>query len=291
MSKNSASSALLALVLALAVFFVALMLLLFIGDFGVIGSLFMAFVLAAVIGIVLLVGFAAPATATVPAMRAAAPTATSGAVATPPPPAAEADTDAEAERRADEEAETERRAAEAAEAERQEAARAEAERKAAEEAAAKAEAARISEEEAAARAEAERQAEADRRAAENAAATAATASAPVPSGEDHDGDGVAEGTDEGTRPEGLDAPRDGKADDLKQIKGIGAKMETLCNRLGFWHFDQIANWTADEVAWVDANLEGFKGRVTRDDWVGQAKILASGGETDFSKRVGDGDVY
>ena len=81
------------------------------------------------------------------------------------------------------------------------------------------------------------------------------------------------------------------ADDLEKIKGIGAKMEALCNRLGFWHFDQIANWTDDEVAWVDANLEGFKGRVIRDDWVAQAKLLAAGGETAFSKRVDGGDVY
>ena len=50
-------------------------------------------------------------------------------------------------------------------------------------------------------------------------------------------------------------------------------------------------WTADEVAWVDANLQGFKGRVSRDTWVEQAKVLASGGETEFSKRVEDGDVY
>ena len=108
---------------------------------------------------------------------------------------------------------------------------------------------------------------------------------------DFDGDGVVEGTDEGVKPRRLDAPLDGMADDLKKIKGIGAKMEALCNRLGFWHFDQIANWTDDEVAWVDANLEGFKGRVTRDDWVAQAKLLAAGGETAFSKRVDGGDVY
>ena len=37
--------------------------------------------------------------------------------------------------------------------------------------------------------------------------------------------------------------------------------------------------------------KGFKGRVSRDDWVEQAKILAAGGETEFSKRVEDGDVY
>ncbi|MGR3434776.1 MAG: hypothetical protein ACU0CO_07825 [Shimia sp.] len=94
----------------------------------------------------------------------------------------------------------------------------------------------------------------------------------------------------GTKPATLDGPRGGKADDLKEIKGVGPKMEQLCNRLGFYHFDQIAAWTPDEVAWVDRNLEGFKGRVSRDNWVDQAKVLASGEETDFSKRVQGGDV-
>ena len=103
---------------------------------------------------------------------------------------------------------------------------------------------------------------------------------------------AAEATAEaGTRPEALTAARDGKADDLKKIKGIGPKLELLCQSLGFFHFDQIAGWSADEVAWVDQNLEGFKGRVTRDDWVGQARLLAAGGETAFSKKVDKGDVY
>ena len=93
------------------------------------------------------------------------------------------------------------------------------------------------------------------------------------------------------KPAGLTAARDGKADDLKQIKGIGPKLEQLCHSLGFYHFDQISNWTAAEVAWVDENLEGFKGRVTRDTWVAQAKILTEGGETEFSKRVEKGSVY
>ena len=108
---------------------------------------------------------------------------------------------------------------------------------------------------------------------------------------DYDGDGVIEGTDEGVKPTALDGPRDGIADDLKRIKGIGPKLEKLCNSLGFWHFDQIAAWTDQEVAWVDANLEGFSGRVTRDKWVEQARLLASGAETEFSKRVDKGDVY
>ena len=133
-----------------------------------------------------------------------------------------------------------------------------------------------------------------------ASATPAPATAPTPSetrdasagaDKDYDGDGVIEGKDEGTKPATLAAARDGGPDDLKRIKGIGPKLEKLCHSLGFYHFDQVAAWTADEVAWVDANLEGFKGRVSRDKWVAQAKLLAEGGETEFSKRVEDGDVY
>lgn len=79
----------------------------------------------------------------------------------------------------------------------------------------------------------------------------------------------------GNKPATLSSARDGQPDDLQKINGIGPKLERLCNSLGFWHFDQIAAWTAEEVAWVDENLEGFKGRVSRDAWVDQAKELAS----------------
>jgi NADH-quinone oxidoreductase subunit E len=95
----------------------------------------------------------------------------------------------------------------------------------------------------------------------------------------------------GAKPATLSAARAGGPDDLKKIKGVGPKLEAMLHRMGFFHFDQIANWTAAEVAWVDENLEGFKGRVSRDGWVAQAKILAAGGETEFSQRVEDGDVY
>jgi hypothetical protein len=97
--------------------------------------------------------------------------------------------------------------------------------------------------------------------------------------------------DVGTRPAGLDAPREGRADDLKRIRGVGPKLEDLLHRLGFWHYDQVATWTDEEVAWVDSHLEGFNGRATRDDWVGQARVLAGGGETEFSRRIDKGEVY
>jgi len=115
--------------------------------------------------------------------------------------------------------------------------------------------------------------------------------APAPAAQSHGANGAATSEDAGTKPDLLNAPRDGGADNLKEIKGVGPKLEKLLNSMGVYHFDQVASWSADEIAWVDANLEGFKGRVSRDNWVDQAKLLASGGETEFSKRVEGGDVY
>jgi predicted flap endonuclease-1-like 5' DNA nuclease len=231
-----------------------------------------------------------------------------------------------AEKEAAERAAADRAAAEKAEAEKAAAAAKEAEAKAAEE---KAAAERAAAEEAAKAAAAEAKAAEEKAAADAQAAEASAPStsanvgstllageeelasrkgswrydsgdsgsgdpAPSPASEDNvdrDGDGVVEGSAEGSKPSMLSEARDGAADNLKEIKGIGPKLEQLCNSLGIYHFDQIAGWSADELAWIDANLTGFKGRATRDDWVGQAKILASGGETEFSQRVEDGKVY
>jgi NADH-quinone oxidoreductase subunit E len=72
------------------------------------------------------------------------------------------------------------------------------------------------------------------------------------------------------KPPALAAPRGGNKDDLRQIKGIGPKIESLLNDLGVFHFDQIAAWDAATSAWIDAHL-GFKGRVGRENWIAQAK--------------------
>lgn len=98
-------------------------------------------------------------------------------------------------------------------------------------------------------------------------------------------------TDAGEKPAMMKAPKGGKGDNLKQIKGIGPALEKLLNEMGVWHYGQIAKWTDTEVAWVDDNLLKFKGRVSRDNWVQQAKTLAEGGQTEFSKKVAKGDVY
>lgn len=93
------------------------------------------------------------------------------------------------------------------------------------------------------------------------------------------------------KPTFLSAAREGGPDDLKQIKGVGPKLEKTLHGMGIYHFDQIAGWGASELAWMDDNLAGFKGRASRDEWVPQAKLLAGGGETEFSKKVDKGGVY
>ena len=83
----------------------------------------------------------------------------------------------------------------------------------------------------------------------------------------------------------LTAAKGGKADDLKEIEGIGPAMEKLANDLGFYHFDQIASWSDADVALVDAEMKGFKGRITRDKWVAQAKIIVTEGLEAFRIRA------
>ena len=100
-------------------------------------------------------------------------------------------------------------------------------------------------------------------------------------------EGTPSGREVGTKPAMLASARDGSPDALTRIRGVGPKLEVLLHSLGVYHYDQVAAWSPAEVAWVDENLQGFKGRVTRDGWLEQARILADGGETEFSKRFKD----
>ena len=85
----------------------------------------------------------------------------------------------------------------------------------------------------------------------------------------------------GDAPQLYTSPTEGAADDLKLISGVGPKLEQTLNEMGIWYFKQVAVWGPSDIAWVDDRLR-FKGRIERDDWMSQAKILAEGGETDFS---------
>ncbi|WP_043331833.1 hypothetical protein [Methylosinus sp. LW4] len=81
----------------------------------------------------------------------------------------------------------------------------------------------------------------------------------------------------GQRPEGLPGPRGGRADDLTKIKGLGPKSVEKLHGLGVYHFDQIAAWSSENVAWIGATL-AVPGRPERGRWVAQAKELAAATE-------------
>ncbi|MFG1423725.1 hypothetical protein [Roseixanthobacter liquoris] len=83
----------------------------------------------------------------------------------------------------------------------------------------------------------------------------------------------------GHRPPGLAQPDGAGADDLKQLKGIGPLNERKLNALGIYHFHQIAGWSEEEARWIGAFL-GFRGRVEREDWIGQARALIPSGPPD-----------
>lgn len=78
----------------------------------------------------------------------------------------------------------------------------------------------------------------------------------------------------------------GEPDDLRQIKGVGPKLNGLLVGLGITRYDQIAAWTGQEIAAVDAHLGTFKGRITRDNWIEQATFLASGDTAGFEAKFG-----
>ena len=109
-----------------------------------------------------------------------------------------------------------------------------------------------------------------------AEAPAAVVEAPAPAPTEAPAPAAAEVAAEpsGTAPE-LFAEAPEKTDDLKQISGVGPALEEKLNKLGVFTFAQVASWNPDQIAWIDDTLS-FKGRVERDDWVGQAELLAAG---------------
>jgi predicted flap endonuclease-1-like 5' DNA nuclease len=75
----------------------------------------------------------------------------------------------------------------------------------------------------------------------------------------------------------------GEADDLKRIRGIGVLIEKKLNSLGILTYEQVANWTGADINRI-SNILDFKGRIERENWIEQARILATGGQTEFSRR-------
>lgn len=88
---------------------------------------------------------------------------------------------------------------------------------------------------------------------------------------------------------GYSVPAAGHIDDLKRIRGIGVLIEKKLHSLGIVSYEQVANWTGDDIERISQVLD-FKGRIERENWIEQARILASGGQTEFSRRVDRGEA-
>ncbi|MCJ2184710.1 hypothetical protein MTR62_18740 [Novosphingobium sp. 1949] len=106
-------------------------------------------------------------------------------------------------------------------------------------------------------------AEAEEAAAQDGAGAAPTASEPAP-----------EPVSEAAAPAAPAVAE--QTDNLRQIKGLGPKMEKLLVALGITRFAQIAAWSEADLDDLDTKLGAFAGRPRRDKWVEQARLLSSG---------------
>ena len=66
----------------------------------------------------------------------------------------------------------------------------------------------------------------------------------------------------------------GEADDLMKIKGVSEELKGRMMKIGITKFEQISNFTDDELAKVDESLS-LDGRMEKEDWIGQARALAA----------------
>ncbi len=74
-----------------------------------------------------------------------------------------------------------------------------------------------------------------------------------------------------------------KPDNLRRMIGIGPVNEKKLHAMGIKTFRQIAAWTAADIKKVEAELE-FDGRIDRERWIEQAKLLAAGDDKEFLRR-------
>ena len=82
--------------------------------------------------------------------------------------------------------------------------------------------------------------------------------------------------------------RPAQQNDLKRIQGITLLLENRLHTLGVTSYEQIANWTAADVEKFGRMID-VTGRIQREQWIEQARVLASGGETKFSSQMAQGE--
>ncbi len=75
-------------------------------------------------------------------------------------------------------------------------------------------------------------------------------------------------------------------DNLELLKGVGPKVNNMLKAMGITSFEQVANWTQADITEIDSKLGAFAGRISRDNWVEQAKLLVAGDVAAFEKKYG-----
>jgi predicted flap endonuclease-1-like 5' DNA nuclease len=88
------------------------------------------------------------------------------------------------------------------------------------------------------------------------------------------------------KPKASAKPKVSIPDNLELLKGVGPKLNNLLKSLGVSSFEQVANWKASDIREIDAKLGNFAGRISRDNWVDQAKLLLKGDVKNFEKKYG-----
>ncbi len=128
---------------------------------------------------------------------------------------------------------------------------------------------------------------------------AAPAPAPTPKPEPVEAEGQGVGSEMSAAIEdvvdqflGVDAHPSGQdqvphtGDALTTLKGLGPKAESKLHELGVTTFAQIAAWDEGDIDAIDAQMGAFKGRIRRDQWVKQAKLLTQGDTAAFEEAFG-----
>lgn len=78
----------------------------------------------------------------------------------------------------------------------------------------------------------------------------------------------------------------GSADELAKIKGVGPKLRTQLAEMGVTSIAQIAAWSEEDIDRIDGQLGRFSGRIRRDNWVEQARLLEAGDRAAYEARFG-----
>jgi predicted flap endonuclease-1-like 5' DNA nuclease len=90
----------------------------------------------------------------------------------------------------------------------------------------------------------------------------------------------------GTGPDAPVKAVDEGGDDLTRIKGLGPKLAEQLRGLGVTSFAQMAAWDDAEIDRIDGQLGRFQGRIRRDDWPGQARLLAANDIAGYQAQYG-----